>query len=580
MAKQTIAEQYVDLMARAGVRRIYGVVGDSLNPVVDAVRRHDAVDWVQVRHEEVAAFAAGAEAQLTGRLAACAGSCGPGNLHLINGLYDAHRSMAPVLALAAHIPSGEIGTGYFQETHPDRLFAECSHYSELISSPRQMPRVVQTAIQHAVGRRGVSVVALSGDTAAEDSPDAAPELAMPLDLPGIRPSDQEITRLTELVDAAERVMVFCGRGVAGAHAEVMAFAEKVKAPVGHALRGKEHIQYDNPYDVGMSGLLGYGAAYEAMHECDLLLLLGTDFPYTDFLPRHVRTVQVDVQPERLGRRTQLDFAVWGDVRETLRCLIPAVREKRSRRFLDRMLERHAHALEGAVNAYTRNVDRHTPIHPEYVASVLDEEAADDAVFTVDTGMCCVWAARYLTPNGRRRILGSFVHGSMANALPQAIGAQFLDRGRQVVSLSGDGGFSMLMGDFLTLVQYGLPVKVVVFNNSSLGMVDLEMMVDGLPPHATTYPHTDYAAIATAAGARGIRVEKPAEVRDALREAFAHDGPALVDVVTDPAALAVPPKITAEQLSGFALSASRTVLTGGVGRMVHLARANLRNIPRP
>ncbi|CUW25952.1 MULTISPECIES: pyruvate dehydrogenase [Streptomyces] len=580
MAKQTIAEQYVDLMARAGVRRMYGVVGDSLNPVVDAVRRHADVEWIQVRHEEVAAFAAGAEAQLTGRLAACAGSCGPGNLHLINGLYDAHRSMAPVLALAAHIPSGEIGTGYFQETHPDRLFAECSHYSELISSPRQMPRVVQTAIQHAVGRRGVSVVALSGDTAAEDSPDAAPELAMPLDRPAIRPSDQEIARLTELVDAAERVMVFCGRGVAGAHAEVLEFAGKVKAPVGHALRGKEHIQYDNPYDVGMSGLLGYGAAYEAMHECDLLLLLGTDFPYTDFLPRDVRTVQIDVQPERLGRRTPLDLAVWGDVRETLRCLTPAVREKPSRRFLDRMLERHAHALEGAVHAYTRDVDRHTPIHPEYVASVLDEEAAADAVFTVDTGMCCVWAARYLTPNGRRRILGSFVHGSMANALPQAIGAQFLDRGRQVVSLSGDGGFSMLMGDFLTLVQYDLPVKVVVFNNSSLGMVDLEMMVDGLPPHGTAYPHADYAAIATAAGARGIRVEQPGQVRDALREAFAHDGPALVDVVTDPAALAVPPKITAEQLGGFALSASRTVLSGGVGRMIHLARANLRNIPRP
>ncbi|MFJ8787827.1 pyruvate dehydrogenase [Streptomyces sp. NPDC102462] len=580
MARQTIAEQYVDLMARAGVRRMYGVVGDSLNPVVDAVRRHDDVEWIQVRHEEAAAFAAGAEAQLTGRLAACAGSCGPGNLHLINGLYDAHRSMAPVLALAAHIPSGEIGTGYFQETHPDRLFAECSHYSELISSPRQMPRVVQTAIQHAVGRRGVSVVALSGDTAAEDSPEAAPELAMPLDLPAIRPSETELARLTDLVDGAERVMVFCGRGVAGAHAEVMAFAEKVKAPVGHALRGKEHIQYDNPYDVGMSGLLGYGSAYEAMHECDLLLLLGTDFPYTDFLPRHVRTVQVDVQPERLGRRTPLDLAVWGDVRETLRCLTPAVREKTSRRFLDRMLERHAHALEGAVHAYTRNVDKHTPVHPEYVASVIDEEAADDAVFTVDTGMCCVWAARYLTPNGRRRILGSFVHGSMANALPQAIGAQFLDRGRQVVSLSGDGGFSMLMGDFLTLVQYGLPVKVVVFDNSSLGMVDLEMMVDGLPPHGTTYPHTDYAAIARAAGALGIRVERPAEVRDALREAFAHDGPALIDVVTDPAALAVPPKITTEQLTGFALSASRTVLTGGVGRIVHLARANLRNIPRP
>jgi pyruvate dehydrogenase (quinone) len=580
MPKQTVAEQYVDLLARAGVRRMYGVVGDSLNPVVDAVRRHDALEWIQVRHEEVAAFAAGAEAQLTGRLAACAGSCGPGNLHLVNGLFDAHRSMAPVLALAAQIPSSEIGTGYFQETHPDRLFEECSHYSELISSRHQMPRVVQTAIQHAVGRRGVSVVAMPGDIAAQESPDNGAELAIPLHRPAVRPGNEELARLVQLVDAAEKVTVFCGRGVEGAHAEVMAFAEKVKAPVGHALRGKEHIQYDNPYDVGMSGLLGYGAAYQAMHECDLLLLLGTDFPYTEFLPRDVRTVQIDIQPERLGRRTQLDLAVWGDVRETLKCLTPEVREKPSRRFLDRMLDRHLHALEGAVGAYTRNVEKHIPIHPEYVASVLDEEAADDAVFTVDTGMCCVWAARYLSPNGRRRILGSFVHGSMANALPQAIGAQFLDRGRQVVSLSGDGGFSMLMGDFLTLVQYGLPVKVVVFNNSSLGMVDLEMMVDGLPPYGTGYPHTDYAAIATAAGARGIRVDKPGDVRDALREAFAHDGPALVDVVTDPNALAVPPKITSEQVTGFALSASRTVLSGGVGRMIHLARTNLRNIPRP
>jgi pyruvate dehydrogenase (quinone) len=580
VAKQSIAEQYVDLLARAGVQRVYGVVGDSLNPVVDAIRRHDALDWIQVRHEEVAAFAAGAEAQLTGRLAACAGSCGPGNLHLINGLFDAHRSMAPVLALAAQIPSGEIGTGYFQETHPDRLFEECSHYSELISSPRQMPRVVQTAIQHAVGRRGVSVVALSGDVADEEAPNEGTELAIPLDLPAIRPAGHELSRLREMVDAAERVTLFCGRGVAGAHAEVMAFAEKIKAPVGHALRGKEHIQYDNPYDVGMSGLLGYGAAYEAMHEADLLILLGTDFPYSNFLPRHVKTVQVDLQPERLGRRTSLDLAVWGDVRETLRCLTPAVREKRSRRFLDRMLHRHVHALEKAVGAYTHDVERLSPIHPEYVASVLDEEAADDAVFTVDTGMCCVWAARYLTPNGRRRILGSFVHGSMANALPQAIGAQFLDRRRQVVSLSGDGGFSMLMGDFLTAVQYGLPVKVVVFNNSSLGMVDLEMMVDGLPPHGTGYPHTDYAAIATAAGARGIRVEAAADVRGALREAFAHDGPVLVDVVTDPDALAVPPKTSVEQVSGFALSASRTILAGGVGRMMHLARTNLRNIPRP
>ncbi|WP_329173699.1 pyruvate dehydrogenase [Streptomyces sp. NBC_01477] len=580
MAKQTVAEQFIDILVRAGVQRLYGVVGDSLNPVVDAVRRNRSLEWVHVRHEETAAFAAGAEAQLTGRLAACAGSCGPGNLHLINGLFDAHRSMAPVLALASHIPSSEIGTSYFQETHPDRLFTECSHYSELISNADQMPRVLQTAIQHAVGRGGVSVISLPGDIAAHPAPRRSIEHALVTRRPAVRPGDSEIDALARLVDGARRITLFCGSGTAGAHDEVMAFAERIKSPVGHALRGKEWIQFDNPYDVGMSGLLGYGAAYEAMHECDLLLLLGTDFPYNAFLPDDVTIVQVDVRPEHLGRRSKLDLAVWGDVGETLRCLTPKVREKSDRRFLDRMLKKHSDALEGVVRAYTRKVDKHRPIHPEYVASVLDEEAADDAIFTVDTGMCNVWAARYLTPNGRRRVIGSFSHGSMANALPQAIGAQFLDRRRQVVSMSGDGGFTMLMGDFLTLVQYDLPVKVVLFNNSSLGMVELEMMVEGLPAYGTANHNPDFAAVARAAGAYGVRVEKPKELRAALKDAFRHRGPALVDVVTDPHALSLPPKITGEQVGGFALSVGKVVLDGGVGRMVQMARSNLRNVPRP
>ncbi|GAA0593235.1 pyruvate dehydrogenase [Kutzneria viridogrisea] len=580
MASQTVAEQFVDILVQAGVRRLYGVVGDSLNPVTDAVRRSSRIEWVQVRHEETAAFAAGAEAQVTGRLTACAGSCGPGNLHLINGLFDAHRSMAPVLALAAHIPSGEIGTGYFQETHPDRLFAECSHYSEMISHPGQMPRVAQTAVQHAVGRSGVAVISMPGDVAGQSVPLRPGRSALVNRRPTVRPGEAELDELARLVDGAERITLFCGSGTAGAHAEVMALADRVKSPVGHALRGKEWIQYDNPFDVGMSGLLGYGAAYEAMHECDLLLLLGTDFPYNAFLPEDVRIVQVDIRPEHLGRRSRLDLGVWGDVAETLRCLTPKVRRRTDRSFLDRMLRKHSSALEHVVSAYTREVERHRPIHPEYVASVLDEVAAEDAVFTVDTGMCNVWAARYLTPNGRRRIIGSFTHGSMANALPQAIGAQAVDRGRQVVTLSGDGGFSMLMGDFLTLVQYDLPVKVVLFNNSSLGMVDLEMMVAGMQPHATRYQGTDYAAIARAAGAHGIRVEDPREVRRALEEALSHKGPALVDVVTDPNALSIPPHITGEQMAGFAVATSKMVLNGGVGRMIQLARANLRNIPRP
>lgn len=579
MAKKNVAEQFVDILVRAGVQRLYGVVGDSLNPVVDAIRRNSSIDWVQVRHEEAAAFAAGAEAQITGKLAACAGSCGPGNLHLINGLYDAHRSMAPVLALASHIPSSEIGLGYFQETHPDQLFRECSHYSELISNPQQMPRLLQTAIQHAIGRSGVSVVSLPGDIASQSAPEKSIEHALVTSRPTVRPGDAEIDKLVRMIDEADRVTLFCGSGTAGAHAEVMEFAERIKSPVGHALRGKEWIQYENPFDVGMSGLLGYGAAYEATHECDLLLLLGTDFPYNAFLPDDVKIAQVDVRPEHLGRRSKLDLAVWGDVRETLRCLTPRVRAKTDRRFLDKMLKKHADALEGVIKAYTRKVEKHVPIHPEYVASVLDELADEDAVFTVDTGMCNVWAARYISPNGRRRIIGSFSHGSMANALPQAIGAQFIDRGRQVVSMSGDGGFTMLMGDFLTLVQYDLPVKIVLFNNSSLSMVELEMLVAGLPSYGTTNRNPDFAAIAQAAGAYGVRVEKPKQLAGALKDAFRHKGPALVDVVTDPNALSIPPKISSEMVSGFALSAGKIVLDGGVGRMVQMARSNLRNVPR-
>ncbi|MBV7651824.1 pyruvate dehydrogenase [Streptomyces albidoflavus] len=580
MAKQNVAEQFVDILVRAGVKRMYGVVGDSLNPVVDAVRRTPGIDWVHVRHEETAAFAAGAEAQITGQLTACAGSCGPGNLHLINGLYDAHRSMAPVLALASHIPSSEIGLGYFQETHPELLFRECSHYCEMISNPEQMPRLLQTAIQNAIGQGGVSVVTLPGDIADKPAPEKSIESALVTARPSVRPGESEIAKLVEMIDQAEKVTLFCGSGTAGAHDEVMEFAEKLKAPVGHALRGKEWIEYDNPFDVGMSGLLGYGAAYEATHECDLLILLGTDFPYNAFLPDDVKIAQVDVRPEHLGRRSKLDLAIWGDVRETLRCLTPLVRTKSSRRFLDRMLKKHAEALEGVVSAYTRKVDKHVPIHPEYVASVLDDLAADDAVFTVDTGMNNVWAARYITPNGKRRVIGSFSHGSMANALPQAIGAQLPERDRQVVAMAGDGGFSMLMGDFLTLVQLNLPVKVVLFNNSSLGMVELEMLVGGLPAFGTTNHNPDFAAVARACGAYGVRVEKPKQLAGALKDAFKHDGPALVDVVTDPNALSIPPKIKAEMVTGFALSASKMVLDGGVGKMLQMARSNLRNIPRP
>jgi pyruvate dehydrogenase (quinone) len=576
---RTVAEQFIEVLRQAGVERIYGLVGDSLNPVVDAVRRTDGIEWVHVHNEEAAAFAAGAQAQLSGRLAVCAGSCGPGNTHLVQGLYDAHRSGAPVLALASHIPSAQIGTGFFQETHPERLFAECSNYCELISQPEQMPRVLRIAIQHALGRGGVSVVVLPGDVAHRPTAHATMASALGGPRPRVPPASSEIEVLADALNKAGTVALFAGAGVRDSHDEVMQLAGRLLAPVGHALGGKEWIQYDNPYDVGMSGLLGYGACHEAIHEADLLVLLGTDFPYDNFLPDGP-VAQVDHDPTKLGRRVPIEVGVTGDVGEAIRALLPLVDKKTDRTFLDRMLRRHAEILEGVVAAYTRNVERQVPIHPEYVAYVLDELADDDAIFTVDTGMCNVWAARYLTPNGRRRVIGSWRHGTMANALPQAIGAQLTFPGRQVVSMSGDGGLAMLLGELLTVRLHDLPLKIALFNNASLGMVKLEMLVSGMPDFETDHPRVDFSAIAHAVGIDGIRVEEPAQVRDSLTDALESNRPVLVEFVTDPNALSMPPSITAEQIKGFALAASKIVLDGGVGKMIELARSNLRNIPRP
>jgi pyruvate dehydrogenase (quinone) len=580
----TLAAQLVEVLQQAGVQRVYGVVGDSLNPVVDAIRRsggsaRSGIDWVYVRNEEAGAFAAAAEAQVTGRLAVCAGSCGPGNTHLLQGLYDANRSGAPVLALASHITSTQIGTGFFQETHPERLFVECSRYCEMISGPQQLPRLARIAIQEAVGGGGVAVLVLPGDVAAQHSVHPTGSGAVTLDPPCVVPAAADVDALATRLDAADRVMIMAGAGCRGAHHELMELADVLAAPVGHALRGKEFVQYDNPFDVGMTGLLGYGACYEAMHAADLVLLLGTDFPYDTFLPQS-HTVQVDIAATQLGRRTPLELGIVGDTAETIRAVLPKLTRKTDRRFLADMLHRHERALTQVVEAYTHDVERHTPIHPEYAAAELDGLAADDAIFTSDTGMCNVWTARYITPNGRRRILGSFKHGSMANALPHAIGAQLAAPDRQVIAMAGDGGLAMLLGELLTLKTHRLPVKVVVFNNSSLGMVKLEMLVAGLPEYETDHDHVDFAAIAQGAGLFARRVQDPAAVPDGIAEVLAHPGPALLDLVTDPNALSMPPNITAEEALGFALAVSRTVLGGGVGKMLQLARSNLRNIPRP
>ncbi|WP_302183966.1 pyruvate dehydrogenase [Rothia santali] len=575
-----LAEQIVNQLVSAGVRRIYGIVGDSLNPIVDAVRatggsKKGGIDWVHVRHEEAAAFAAGAEAQLTGELAVCAGSCGPGNLHLINGLYDANRSQAPVLAIASHIPSTQIGQGFFQETHPDRLFQDCTVYNELVSTTAQSPRVFASAIRHAVGKSGVAVVTLPGDLADEEASGEAPVIGELRRSPVV-PSDATIAELAKEINAARKVALFVGIGVAGAHDEVVALAEKAAAPVGHSLRGKDFIQYDNPYDVGMTGLLGYGAAAEGIHDADLMIMLGTDFPYDQFLPE-TKTIQVDLAPEKMGRRTDVDLQIEGSVKETLEKVLPLVHEKKDRKWLDRVLKKHDKIMNKAVGAYTRKVEKHQPIHPEYAASVLDETANDDAIFTADTGMCNVWSARYIRPLGTRRLIGSYLHGSMANAMPQSIGAQMAYPGRQVVSISGDGGLSMLLGDLITLATYRLPVTVVVFNNSTLGMVKLEMLVDGLADFGVDVPDTNYAEIARAMGFRSVRVEDPRKLKKAYEDALSHDGPALVEVITDPMSLSVPPEISGEQIWGFATAISKIVLNRGAGEAVSMARSNLRNV---
>lgn len=577
-----VAEQIVAQLVDAGVHRIYGIVGDSLNPIVDAVRktggsRKGGIDWIHVRHEEAAAFAASAEAQLTGKLAVCAGSCGPGNLHLINGLYDANRTGAPVLAIASHIPSVQIGSTYFQETHPDRVFEECSVYNELISSAAQSPRTVNSAIRHAVGLGGVAVITLPGDItdlkAVEHVPTYAP--ARPATL---APNATDIEEAAALLNKADKVAIFAGAGVEGAHDEVIALADALKAPIGHSLRGKHFIQYDNPFDVGMTGLLGYGAAAEGMNDADVLILLGTDFPYDQFLP-DTPTIQVDTHAEKLGRRTDVGLAIHAQVKPFIEALLPHLRAGRSDSFLKAKIKKHSEIMHAPVGAYTRNVEKMRPIHPEYAAHLLNETAAKDAIVTADTGMCNVWTARYIDPLGTRRIIGSLLHGSMANALPMALGAQVAYPGRQVVSVSGDGGLSMLLGELITATMYDLPIKVVVFNNSTLGMVKLEMLVNGLPDFQTDVPDTNYAEIARAIGFHAERVEDASRLEGAYREAFAAPGPALVEVITDPNALSLPPAITGGQVVGFATAMSKIVLNRGIAEAFSMATSNMRNIPR-
>jgi pyruvate dehydrogenase (quinone) len=574
---KTVAEQFAETLAAAGVKRIYGIVGDSLNGLTDAIRRQGKIEWVHVRHEEVAAFAAGAEAHLTGELAVCAGSCGPGNLHLVNGLFDCQRSRVPVLAIAAQIPSPEIGAHYFQETHPENQFKECSHYCELISDANQMPRALEVAIREAVGKRGVSVVVIPGDVALQSAPGAPPpKLAGLLPPPAIvLPAEADLEGLATTLNGEERVTLLCGSGCAGAHDELLAIADRLKAPVVHALRGKEHVEWDNPYDVGMTGLIGFSSGYYAMLDCDVLLMLGTDFPYRQFYPNGsgVHIAQIDIRPENLGRRAAIDRAVVGDVKTTLQALLPRLKNKQDDKHLKQAQQHYAKARH-KLDALAKANPHRSIIHPQQVAKAISDLAAPDAIFTCDVGLPTVWAARYLAMNGSRRLLGSFWHGSMANAMPQAIGAQKTFPGRQVVSLSGDGGFTMLMGDLLSLSQLKLPVKVIVFNNGALGFIELEQKSSGFLNFGTELANPNFAAMAEAIGIRGIRVTNPAEVDNAIAKALSHEGPVLVDAVVARTELAMPPAISLEMAKGFSLYMVKAIMNGCADELIDLAKTNL------
>ncbi|WP_197380776.1 ubiquinone-dependent pyruvate dehydrogenase [Mycolicibacterium mengxianglii] len=569
----TVADQVIATLQGSGVRRVYGLPGDSLNGLTDAIRRADDVTWEQVRHEEAAAFAAAADAAVTGRLAVCAGSCGPGNLHLINGLFDAQRSRVPVLAIAAHIPRSEIGSDYFQETRPQELFKECSVYCELVSTPEMLPRILSMAMRAAVEENGVAVVVVPGEVfLAKASGSAWTGPVLPT-RSVVRPDDASLAQAAAILNGANNITILGGAGAAGSHSELVQLAATLQAPIVHALRGKEYIEYDNPYDVGMTGLLGFASGYKAIKEANVLLMLGTDFPYQQFYPEGATVIQVDVRGRNIGRRTPVDLPLVGTVADTLAALQPLLKPKADGTHLQRCVHHYAKTRK-SLDALAVNDRDKAPIRPEYVAAQASRLASDDAVFTVDVGSPVVWAARYLQMNGRRRLLGSFNHGTMACALPLAIGAQTPDRGRQVVAFSGDGGLTMLFGELLTLMQNQLPVKLIVFNNSSLNFVELEMKAAGFVNFGTDLQNPDFGAVARAMGMFGRRVEQPGDLDAALQDAFAHDGPAVVDVVTARQELSIPPAITVEQAKGFSLYAIRTILAGRADELLDLVSTNV------
>ncbi|MFF7275076.1 thiamine pyrophosphate-dependent enzyme [Streptomyces griseorubiginosus] len=576
---RTVARVIVDALSELGVHQVFGVVGDALNPLTDAIRTTEKLEWVGCRHEEAAAFAASAQSQLSGTLGVCMGTVGPGSVHLLNGLYDAAKSHTPVLAIAGQVPLAELGTDYFQEVDNDALFSDVAVFRATITSPDQLPQMLETAVRHALGRKGVAVLTMPGDLGERELTSDRPA-RFSLNAPLSRPEESAVRRAAELLDRSERVTLLVGRGAGAAREDVLALADRLAAPMVLTLKAKEGFEGDtNPFQVGQTGLIGNPAAASALQDADTLLLLGTDFPYRDWYPEGKTVIQVDTEPAHIGRRVPVDVGLVGDTGTTVRDLLthlaaaPAGTDgARDRSHLEKARERFEQWREGQARladpAHDRGLlgrvrssldNRTHDVRPEALAAVVDRLADDDAVFTSDTGMATVWLSRFVEMRGGRRLIGSYNLGSMANAMPQALGAQCLDRERQVVAFCGDGGLSMLLGDLMTLKTHRLPVKLVVFDNRRLGMVKLEQEQAGLPEFGTVLDNPDFAAVATAMGIPGIRVTDPADLEKAVRRAFDTPGPVLLDVLTNPDEIAVPAKPTVEQGWGFAVAKVKEIV---------------------
>ena len=571
---KNVADHLVEMLVKAGVKRVYAVTGDSLNPVNDAIRRDGRLQWIHVRHEEAGAYAASMEAELNG-IACCMGSSGPGHVHLINGLYDANRSGNPVIAIASTVFTEKLGLDSFQETRPEYLFQDCSRYVFMANTPKQAINGLQTAIQHAISDRGVAVLGLPGDVAASEVEPVYTSNHNFFSHPRIIPPEKDLEEFSEIINSHEKVMLFCGHGCQHAVEEVMMLAEKINAPLGYSFRGKIFFERaDNPFAVGLNGLLGNKSGFESMHEAEVLVMLGTDFPYSEFLPKNCKIIQLDINPARLGRRAKVDYGYCGDVRDTLKEMLPLIKPKSERAFLDKMRKLHKDVEEN-YTSYVKEKGTKKEIHPEYVAYLVDELADEDAIFTVDTGMSAVWAARYLKAGKNRYLTGSFNHGSMANAMPMAMGAALAQPKRQVISFSGDGGIQMLLGDLMTIRQYDIPVKIIIFNNRALGMVKLEMRVAGYIDWEVDMVNPDFIKLAESMNIPAFEAKESSQVESVLREGLRVEGPAIMNIFTDPDALAMPPKIKLDQVKGFAESMTRLMLNGKTADIVDTAKSDLK-----